>query len=821
MTDKEQSCGGKGTETFYTTCRCNCGGNFQCVIKAHVRDGKVVAIEPDDRYNKNRGREDAYLSDNELIKVQLQRRPCVIGLSFHRYSQHPDRILYPLKRAPGSKRGEGKYVRISWEEALTTIADNMQRAREKYGPLSVMTGYMPNETLERLFSFWGAGAEGWGWCSYDAARLMAHVITGEKAWQLDKWSSGSAPDMLANSKIIVLWGCDPTVGHQGPAHMFAWFIKLCRERGKPVIIIDPRYSTSVRTLSDQWIPIKPGTDVAMFMAMAHVLFQDDTWDKAFVEKHVEPEGFNRWKAYVLGTEDGIAKSPEWAEEKCGVPAETIRELAKLVWNMRPAWLWAHWSLSRKSHGEQVISSFAALQAMMGNWGNPGGGPAIHPGPHRSFPLGSFSTIWGPNGSYEVPKLFRSHFWAQAVLLLDKVRSGQLDEAQYRKMVGWRADPKYLKDFNPKVLFWGGGSKPHASNHVVTACDSPNDQIKALERMDFIVSMHSIMNPTVQYADIILPAQDPIWEERDITRSAPYGTFECINANPKVVEPPGEVRHWVWVYIKISEKLGIDPKKYFKYYTSDENWENDWERYLIDSYKELTEYYKEKGKDLPQWEEFIKGKFINCDELDDEPFTGWDDQIKEGKPFPTRSGKIELYSSYIADESNRGKGEHYDHLGRLYDNLPANWGDMTAGPTYMPTLRGMDDHLVTKYPLMLLTSHSRYRIHYVFWEHAWLRNHVYRHRVWLNVADAQTRGIKDNDSVLVYNDRGKLIMPAYVTSRIMPGVVLIHHGAKYMPDEDGIDRGASPSTLMGGDFDSCHAPARATNLVEVEKYGGKS
>ena len=91
--------------------------------------------------------------------------------------------------------------------------------------------------------------------------------------------------------------------------------------------------------------------------------------------------------------------------------------------------------------------------MLGNWGNAGGGPAIHPGPHRSFPLGSFSTIWGPNGDYEVPKLYRSHYWAQAVLLLDKVRNGELDEAKYRKMVGWRADPRYLKEFNPRVLFW--------------------------------------------------------------------------------------------------------------------------------------------------------------------------------------------------------------------------------------------------------------------------------------------------------------------------------------------------------------------------------
>ena len=127
------------TRTVYTTCRCNCGGTQHCVIKATVKDGKVVAVEPDDRYNKNIGREDAVLSEEDLVKVRLQRRACVMGLTFHRYIYHPERILYPLKRAPGTKRGEGKYVRISWDEALDTIAGNLIKARNEYGPLSIIT----------------------------------------------------------------------------------------------------------------------------------------------------------------------------------------------------------------------------------------------------------------------------------------------------------------------------------------------------------------------------------------------------------------------------------------------------------------------------------------------------------------------------------------------------------------------------------------------------------------------------------------------------------------------------------------------------------
>ena len=260
---------------------------------------------------------------------------------------------------------------------------------------------------------------------------------------------------------------------------------------------------------------------------------------------------------------------------------------------------------------------------------------------------------------------------------------------------------------------------------------------------------------------------------------------------------------------------------FAYYTSDENWEQDWERFQKDAYQGAVNYFQKQNITVPSWEDFIQGQFINCDEYDEKPFTGFAEQIKEGKPFRTASKKIELYSNYIADETNRGKSPHCDVHGRLYDTLPADWGDMTPLPTFRAIPRGMDDELTRKYPLFLLTSHSRYRAHYLFWEHSWLRNHVYRHRVWINAADARSRGIKDNDMVLVFNDRGRIVMPAYVTQRIMPGTVLVHAGGKVIHDESGIDFGASPSTLLGGEFQSNLTTPRATNLVEIELYRGET
>jgi len=647
--------------------------------------------------------------------------------------------------------------------------------------------------------------------------MAAQFVAGEPAVTYAGYSSGSAADMLANAKLIVIWGLDPTLGSSGPGYQFGWFIELARERGKPVIIIDPRYTVGAEVLADQWIPIKPGTDITMLLAMAYVLFKEDLWDRDFVARYVEPVGFEKWRNYVLGIEDGIEKTPEWAESICAVPAGTIRALAQLIGRTKPSWLWCHWGVSRKSRGEQTVRAFAALQAMMGYWGTPGAGPALQIGSSRAIP---WQASWGPPGEYSVPKVYRSHYWAQAILLLDKVKSGELSGEDYMRMVGWKADPAILKDFNPKLLLWGGGGKPHASDHLVTACESASLQVQALERMEFIVTMHSIMTPTASYADIILPAQDWMWEEKGITKTGGYGGFECINYCPGVVKPPGEVKPWAWVYTKLAEKLGIDPKKFFKYYTTDENWDNDWERYLKDCYQGVVGYYRKRNIDVPSWEEFTAGKFINCDELDDKPFTGWDKQIKEGKPFQTVSGKIELYSRYVADEANRGTGEHYDSTGRCYDNLPSDWGSLTPAAIYEKAVRGMDDPMVGEYPLMLLCAHARYRVHYLFWEHPWLRGHIYQHRIWISTTDARMRGIKDGDMVQAYNDRGKVVMPAYVTSRLMPGTVLIHHGGKYIPDESGVDFGASPSTLLGGDFESCITPAKATTLVQAERYRGE-
>ncbi|MGE5304279.1 MAG: molybdopterin-dependent oxidoreductase, partial [Alphaproteobacteria bacterium] len=127
-----------GEEVLYTGCRINCGGS-QCVLRVRRKNGVVTAIEPDDHYNRGVGREDRVMSDLDLVKNRLQLRGCPEGWLFHKLASAPERILYPMKRVEGAKRGEAKFERISWDQALDLVAGKMKEIVARHGPYSIVT----------------------------------------------------------------------------------------------------------------------------------------------------------------------------------------------------------------------------------------------------------------------------------------------------------------------------------------------------------------------------------------------------------------------------------------------------------------------------------------------------------------------------------------------------------------------------------------------------------------------------------------------------------------------------------------------------------
>jgi anaerobic dimethyl sulfoxide reductase subunit A len=270
--------------------------------------------------------------------------------------------------------------------------------------------------------------------------------------------------------------------------------------------------------------------------------------------------------------------------------------------------------------------------------------------------------------------------------------------------------------------------------------------------------------------------------------------------PKIIEPQGEAKDLMWIQTQLAKRLGL-LDLFMPLYTTDKDWDN-----LMESlHKEAYEKWAAaRGINIP-WEEFKKKPIIHRDVVDEinYPFKA---QIQKGEKFNTRTGKIEIYSEYLAktDLKRTQYGGYIDPL-----------------PVYRPVWEGFYDPKAQKYPLMAITPHGRYRIHSVQDSNPWLSQDAYRHSVWINVADAKARGIKDGDLVRVYNDVGETVIPAYVTSRIVPGVVCLYEGAWYNPNAQSIDRRGCSDIICYNESAAQRYPGAGawpfTALVEVEKF----
>ncbi len=275
-----------------TLCNSHCGGS--CVLKVHVEDGVIVRIETDDG-------------------EEPQFRACLRGRAYRQRVYAPDRLKYPMKRI--GARGEGKFERISWDEALGTVAKELTRVNESYGSAAILfvpsggdLTYVHNDrAIDRLLCLSGGYTGVWGVASFEGGMFASRVTYGTAA-------TGNTRDDLLNSRLIIMWGWDPanTVGGVNTC----WYLAQAREAGIRIVAIDPRYTDSAATFADQWIPIRPGTDAAMLIAMAYVIVKQSLQDQAFLDRYTI--GFSQFKDYVMGLEDGVPKTPVWAEAITGI-----------------------------------------------------------------------------------------------------------------------------------------------------------------------------------------------------------------------------------------------------------------------------------------------------------------------------------------------------------------------------------------------------------------------------------------------------------------------------------------------------------------------
>ena len=688
------------TEIIPAGCPHDCGG--KCVLKVHMEDGKPIKITT--------------VQDPEL-------RACIRGLSYLERFNSPDRLKYPLRRV--GERGEGKFERISWDEALDTIAGKMNQIKNSYGNSAFLLNTLGGDTgqlhgtyfgsVKRLFNIFGGYTSLSSVPSFEgllfASKYTLGSITTFKGFPID----ANERDDLVNSRLIILWGFNPKDTIQGTGTF--WYITQAKKAGCEIISIDPIYTDTARSLNAPWISIKPGTDAAMLAAMAYVMITKKLEDRAYLDKYTV--GFDVFKDYILGTKDGVPKTPKWAEKITGVPAATIENLARIYATKKPAALIHGYGPGRTSFGEQFHRMAITLEAMTGNIGIHGGFSSNSIG----YPIRMGSL---PAGDNPLKASIKGDKWADCILL--------------GKAGGYPSDIK---------MMYVVGANP------LNQTENINKGVEALKKLEFMVVHEQFMTATAKFADILLPVTTH-FERNDIHLPWLKGRY-ALYSN-KITEPMYECKSDLDIFTELAEKLGISD-----YNTKTED---EWLRSFV------------AESDIPDYDEFKKNGFHKF-ELK-EPWVAFKKQIDDpdNNPFPTPSGKIEIYSETL-DKMDFQESQYGSSIPPI--------------PEYIPDTESADSPLAKEYPLQLITPHHKYRSHTVFSNTKSLRR-LYTHEVWINPADASERGIQNGDTIRVFNDAGTITIKAKVTERIMPGVVAVYQGTHYDPDENGVDRGGSANVL---------------------------
>ncbi len=737
-----------GAEVIPTTGWNNCGG--RCIIRAHRKDGKVVKISTETQ---------SEAGDRPALTA------CVKGMNYHKTFLSENRLTHPLKRV--GERGSGEFERISWEEALDIIASEWIRIRDTYGVGSRYSVYATGvggllrgtDLITRLLSADGGYLEYYN--SYSSA-----CVAYTTPYLYGTYFVGNSFDTILDSEMIILLGHNPS--ETGFNRNLMYYLKKAKEKGIEIVGVDPRKSDTISQLSSEWMPIRPATDAALCDAMAYVIYTENLYDKNFTEKYcigfdenTMPEGVDKslnYFAYLRGEADNTPKTPAWGEKITGIPAEDIIRLARKYATSKPAALIPGYGIQRHGNGEQATRGAIMLACLTGNVGVSGGW-AGGIGVIKTPPVPGLPYCQNPH-KMAIP----TFLWTEAIergtelTSLDGITGGEKLESNIKMIINL------------------------AGNTLINQHSDINktaEILKDTSKCEFIVTSDLFMTASAKYSDIVLPGTS-MFETENITygwQNADYFGF-----NNKVIEPIGECRFEFDWLVDLSERLGLKEEFTKGKYTMHE--------WLSESYNQL----REKNPELPEYEEFKRRGIHIYPESKNVVSLKPQIEDPENNPFPTPSGKIEIFSERIYNQ------EHKEFVPPI--------------PMYVPAKEGHEDPLSKKYPLQLIGWHTKRRCHTIHDSNTDMHK-IDPQALWINPEDAKERGITQGQNVLVHNHRGKIEIPVNITDKIVKGVVALSQGAWYAPDKDGADKGGSINVLTSQiPTPFAKANPQHTNLVEV-------
>ncbi|TGS87415.1 Asp-tRNA(Asn)/Glu-tRNA(Gln) amidotransferase GatCAB subunit C [Mesorhizobium sp. M3A.F.Ca.ET.174.01.1.1] len=690
-----------------------------------------------------------------------------------------------LLRGPRDKsrrRGGEPFVPVTWDHALNLIAEQLTDVKEQHGNQAIFGGSYGWSSAGRinhartlvhrfLYKFGGCVDQVTNYSWGAAAILLPHIVGGIEAvaGPVTDW-----PSIIKNTDLMILFGGAAeknmliTTGGAGCHESPGWF-RQARDAGVEFLSISPLKRDCGDCLGAEWLPIRPGADTALMLAVAHELIKLGRVDLGFLRKYTV--GYDRFRDYVTGIADGIPKSAEWACGLTGIAADKIVDLANRMSSGRTM-LSATWSLQRADHGEQPYWALIALAAMLGQIGLPGGG--------FGFGYGSINGMGTPRRPTSSPAMEAGKNPLGLAIPVARIADLLLQPGRTIPF-----DGKSVTFPDIKLVYWCGGNPFHHHQDI-------NRLVEAWNKPDTIIVHEVWWTATAQQADIVLPATTTF--EREDVGASPRDRF--IVAMPQLIEPVGQARNDYDIFSDLAGRLGFRDQ-----FTEG----RDIRGWIEHAYEHCRSKARAQNVDLPTFNAFWQDGFAEVPPPEEDFVLFADFRADpDATPLRTPSGRIEIFSETIAG---------------------FNYADCPGHPVWLPPKEWHSAGAASRYPLHMISNQPSTRLHSQLDDAKLSKESKIdgREPILINCADAAARGIRAGDTVRVFNDRGACLAGAQLSDDVIPGVVQLASGAWYRPDMYGVpgslDLHGNPNMLTRDEGTSRlgQGPSAQSVLVEVERF----
>ena len=704
--------------------------------------------------------------------------------------RHKARVTQPmvrrgwLERGPGADamRGRDEFVAMPWDEVLDRLAAELRRVKDQHGEGAVFGG-------------------SYGWSSagrFHHAQSQVHrflnTVLGGYVRSVNSYSAGASAVILPHvmgtmeqvarrnvtweqivdhSEVVLAFGGmalkNSRVASGGISrHIERDAMRAAAARGCRFVSISPLRSDLPEEAGFEWLPVRPGTDTALMLALVHTLVSEGLHDREFIARYCE--GWETFEDYLMGRSDGVPKTADWAAPICDVPAPQLQALARSLHGRRVLVVVAH-SLQRSQHGEQPVWMGAVLAAALGQLGLPGGG--------YNYALGTLAHYGKRNNLVSAAALNQGTNGVKDFIPVARITDMLLHPGQPFDYNGQRRSYPHIR-----LAYWAGGNPFHHHQDLARLAEG-------FRRLETFVVHESAWTATARFADIVLPATLSV--EREDIGGTP--TDPVLVAMHRIAPPIGQARDDYDIFCELARRLGRLEA------FSEGRDTRQWLAYL---YGRTRSGLAELGHEMPDFETFwAQGEFQLPQGPDDGGMLRAFREAPEAHPLPTPSGKFQVSSQAVAS---------------------FGYADCPGHPAWLPPEEVPDD----KHPLHLVANQPATRLHSQldFGACSQAAKRQGREVCTLHPRTAAARGIAEGDIVRLFNDRGACLASATLSAQMRPDVVQLPTGAWYdpveMPDGTMLCVHGNPNVLTRdvGTSSLAQGCSGQLTVVQVERFEGE-